>query len=422
MRSDESSHPSNAVTIDNPALVFVGVPLMAGFCWCLSQWLPLLDVESRAHPNSLPLDGLRGLLAAVVFFHHSYITYVYFQSGKWKIPSSTFYGQLGPTAVTLFFFISGYLFWRKMLNDPASLRPGRLWPNRFRRIMPAYWVAVAGAFLAIAIVSKFGLRQAPQELIARSLMWLAVGIPCLPNLNGVAQERITAGVYWTLRVEVFFYLLLPALVWFRRGWRAVLVPVMALGAFLGLLHAHPESKLVECAVDTLSRFVSALLSGFSVGALAAYRINNPRIREQFGKWLRSPWAAAIGAALLCVQLGWLEGSYTWEESVLLAPIFFAVVSGNKFWGILTSRPVRCLGQISYSVYILHGLILFTLTSFLNRYQPIAGMKIMHYWAAILFMSLLTIFVCTLSYWWIERPFLQRGRGIRREGNHGVITG
>jgi peptidoglycan/LPS O-acetylase OafA/YrhL len=204
-------------------------------------------------------------------------------------------------------------------------------------------------------------------------------------------------------------------VWFRQGWRAVLILVMALGVYLSLLQVHPNSKLVECSVDTLTRFVTALLTGFSVGALAAYRLSYRRVQA----WLKSPVAAVIGSGLLLIHLGWLKGSYSWQESVLLAPVFFMVVAGNTFGGILSSRPMRCLGQISYSVYILHGLILFTLTSLWNRRYPIAGMTIIEYWCGILGISLVVVFVCTLSYWWIERPFFWKAP-VSRDKEHSAV--
>jgi peptidoglycan/LPS O-acetylase OafA/YrhL len=395
------------MSIDNPLLVLVGVPLMALFCWLLSRWIPLLDSESRAHADSLPIDGLRGVLASSVFFHHGYVMFVYRHTGVWAEPASNFYGQLGPTAVTMFFFISGFLFWRKMLQDPASLRPVRLWPNRLRRIMPAYWAAVACAFLTIAVVSGFRLREPAVALLSRAIFWLSVGFPRQLNLNGVVQEPITAGVYWTLRVELLFYLVLPALVWFRRSWRPLLIPALALLVNLALQRWTPQNPFTASVIDNLERFTSAMVTGFSVGGLAAYLTPAAPRLQPVAKILKSPQCAALGGLMLIAHLFWIKGSYSWTEVILLAPVFLMIACGNTYGGILISRPMRCLGQISYSVYIFHGLILFALTSMVNRYAPISAMGIWSYLALIIGISLAVVLVCTFTYRFIERPFFKK---------------
>jgi hypothetical protein len=69
-----------------------------------------------------PIEGLRGILAMNVFLHHSLITYYFRASGVWGPPGSTFYGELGPGSVTMFFFITGFLFLTKAIKSPESLR------------------------------------------------------------------------------------------------------------------------------------------------------------------------------------------------------------------------------------------------------------------------------------------------------------
>src|SRR5882724_11599099 len=56
------------------------------------------------------IDGLRGILAMNIFFHHSLVNYYYLQTGAWLLPPSNFYAQLGPMSVTMFFFVTGFLF------------------------------------------------------------------------------------------------------------------------------------------------------------------------------------------------------------------------------------------------------------------------------------------------------------------------
>jgi peptidoglycan/LPS O-acetylase OafA/YrhL len=62
------------------------------------------------------LDGLRGFLAFGVFFHHAVITYFYLANGRWDTPPSRFYTLAGHIGVDMFFMITGYLFWSRLIR------------------------------------------------------------------------------------------------------------------------------------------------------------------------------------------------------------------------------------------------------------------------------------------------------------------
>src|SRR5688500_16089594 len=61
------------------------------------------------------LDGLRGFLALSVFTFHLVLTRDFLVTGEWEPPRSRFYSFLGPLGVSLFFMITGFLFWSKLL-------------------------------------------------------------------------------------------------------------------------------------------------------------------------------------------------------------------------------------------------------------------------------------------------------------------
>jgi peptidoglycan/LPS O-acetylase OafA/YrhL len=295
-----------------------------------------------------------------------------------------------------------------MLKNPASLRPGRLWPNRLRRIIPAYWVSITLAVLIIGTVSGFQLRPSALKMAALAARLALVGFPWQPYLNGVTQVEVTGGIYWTLRMELLFYLLLPALVWFRKGWRVFLIFAVAAALNSASYHLHSSHGSVLGLLGVVQEFTHSLTASFSIGMLAAYR---PWARgggfAKVESVLKSPWSAAVGLLLLAIQMLWIKAGYSWYEPLLLAPIFVMVVAGNSFFGVLTSRPMRCLGQISYSVYIFHALILFTLTRAWNQWHPIVEMSPLAYWSVILVIGFVVAIICTFTYLFIERPFLSK---------------
>jgi tRNA A-37 threonylcarbamoyl transferase component Bud32 len=61
------------------------------------------------------IDGLRGYLAFGVFVHHSIITWIFLRTGVIDFPPSNFYSMLGQGSVALFFMITGFLFWSRLL-------------------------------------------------------------------------------------------------------------------------------------------------------------------------------------------------------------------------------------------------------------------------------------------------------------------
>ena len=83
--------------------------------------------EAKSSARYSALDGLRGFAALSVFFHHVAITYYFIVAGEWSHAGSRFYTLLGPVGVSLFFMITGFLFWGKMLRTkgrPACAKEG----------------------------------------------------------------------------------------------------------------------------------------------------------------------------------------------------------------------------------------------------------------------------------------------------------
>ena len=85
-----------------------------------------------------------GVMALAVFVSHSSIWYFYLRTGTWDVPPSNVYTQLGQGSVTLFFMITGFLFWSKLLDGRQQpIDWSRLYLSRALRLGPLYLVAVA---------------------------------------------------------------------------------------------------------------------------------------------------------------------------------------------------------------------------------------------------------------------------------------
>ena len=84
------------------------------------------------------LDGLRGFLALGVFFHHAAIYHEYLLDQQWRLPPSRFYSLLGQVGVAMFFMITGYLFWSRVVTERGRLDWLQLYIGRVFRIGPLY--------------------------------------------------------------------------------------------------------------------------------------------------------------------------------------------------------------------------------------------------------------------------------------------
>lgn len=332
------------------------------------------------------LDGLRGFLALAVFFHHFAITYHWKQTGQWKAPPEAVFENFGKVGVALFFMITGYLFISKILQqDRVDWR--KLYRSRLYRIVPLYLVAFLSVALVVAINTDFGLQVSVSRLIVDVLRWLSFHGA---TINGYPDTRtIIAGVDWTLRHEWAFYLALPAIQWvIHKGPWATLALVLATIA----LYIHPV-KLVSLGSEHFVYFV--------VGAFPAW----VALRRQVPSFIQSRWIGVLILLALAAALA-TEHRGPWQL-VLLGLAFMGLALGNNVLGLLITRPAVLLGEISYSIYLLHGLVLYLMFT----QCPVIDASGLTPWAFAWWMpvaSLLVVATSAATYLLVEKRFIELG--------------
>jgi len=218
---------------------YFALMLLFGCEACLIQHLvpfykSALRKEISNPSRAAELDGLRGLLALGVFFTHAQTFRQWVISGNWEAPSSNFYSQLSVAPVGMFFLITGFLFWTKVQR--GTLGDLKLFfGQRVMRLFPAYLFACLLIALVVAKESQFR-RYVPWSDISKSalsfLSFLLIpgGLP-----NGFKNAQlIYANVFWSLRLEWMFYLLLPLLSLFARTrLRQLLLVAIAFSSLFG---------------------------------------------------------------------------------------------------------------------------------------------------------------------------------------------
>lgn len=339
------------------------------------------------------IDGLRGYLALGVFTHHFFSTYYWHTTGTWNAPPEKFLAHLGQASVSLFFMITGFLFIRKILVGNVNWRA--LYIGRVFRIVPLYLAVVMAVIITIAFISNGQINESIPALVLHILEWVFF---IRSDINAYADtELIIAGVDWTLRYEWFFYASLPlisVILWHPKKWPAItLITIITIAGMLRL-HGH--------GINMIHLF------NFMVGGIAA-RIDlwaGPDLRRM----AHHHKTTVIMLVALTLVLFFFDRAHSFWPSILLGVFFIPITLGNSIFGLLHLRASRMLGDISYSIYLLHGIILyyiFTLIwpTYTTTHNMIAYALLMPMVGAII------VAAATLTYRLIERPMIALGQKI-----------
>ncbi|HEY0014354.1 MAG TPA: acyltransferase [Allosphingosinicella sp.] len=325
------------------------------------------------------LDALRGLAALAVVLYHYTTRYDELYSHDGTLLLSVPWGHYG---VQLFFGISGFVIFMTLgrtrnLVDFAVSRASRLYP--------AYWTAMAATTAAMLIAGMDSLLVSP-----------AVFAADLTMLQGFVGLPAVDGVYWTLGVELAFYVAMAALFQLRLLDRIepVLIGWMGLHwlwTFAPALAGIEPSWLLGALV------IQADIAWFAIG-IAAYRI---RSAADPG-WPLAVIAASLATIAACDGLAALA-----VAAVTAALLLLVALRGIP---VLGARPLVWLGAVSYSLYLLHQYIGFALIGRLEAAGLDPHGAIAVTLAAVLLLAAAVTFL-------VERPALKairawyRGRAV-----------
>lgn len=363
----------------------------------------LADPPTHAKgPRISSLDGLRGFLALSVFFHHAAISHTYWLTGQWAPPPSRFYELLGEVGVSTFFMITAYLFWTKLIEEHGRPNWIRLYVGRVFRIGPVYWVAICCMLLLVAVKTNFRLQQPLIQVLRQVAGWLALGVLRPYDVNRYAgTNQLLAGVTWSLSYEWLFYfsLIFSAFVIRRKIddlWFSIAVSI-AVTTYL-IRHAHgvlPASPPSVCA--------QFFLLGMTCASL-----EKRRLLPKMPGWLSSSLALALVATVFLSY----NSVYSAAPPLLLGVAFFLIISGCDIFGLLSSIPARRLGDISYGIYLLQGL-LFTCLLSLQPLRVFFLSSAQNYWLTVMGSAILLVVASTFVHVYVENPGIQTGRRVSR---------
>jgi peptidoglycan/LPS O-acetylase OafA/YrhL len=327
------------------------------------------------------LDVARGLAALLVFVSHGLGAY-FPGFTRWSLA----YFNIGLIGVLIFLVVSGFII-------PVSLEQGgsnaRFWLRRFFRLFPLYWLSIALAYAC----HRGGLYGAAFD---GSSDWLLN----LTMLQGFFDRPHAWGVFWTLQLELVIYASCSLLFAVGLLKRAVGVAGVAFVAYAVLGIARP------------------VLTG------SPFAIGGPRFlyfAPVVGLVAQRYWAGRIGRrgflTLVLAHVGGVAAVWLVNHTLLPERMTSACLREcATMWGtayacfflLLALRnrrlpDVACwLGRISYSVYLLHGMVIMLLL-----------MMGWSWWVTLPVALAATLLLSHLTYRFVEVPGIALGRAIER---------
>jgi exopolysaccharide production protein ExoZ len=346
--------------------------------------------------REINLDILRGLMSCGIMLYH----YLFWH--KFPKDYSLFINKIGLYGVSVFYILSGITFFLvyKNVNFRVLKNLKNFWIKRFFRIFPLFWVV---CFVTV-IVTKTPVN------FERILLNIT-GLFSIINPNAAL---CTGG--WSIGNELFFYLLFPVfLLSFQLKrlyfWILLVISTIIFGYFA--FNVISEKNNLETQWNEYVNPLNQMLF-FVAGIGLGFLYKNFKIPQIY---------CFIMATLLCLVFVWYPNESKQPialvsnfNRVLLSIIcltftYFFIQIKIPDNGI--SKKLSILGEISYSIYLVHPLVYFAsnpifrlMSNFISVPAPVR----------ICLLVTVSLTICWFIYHYFEKRFVQMGNEIVNKNN------
>lgn len=385
-------------TLDD--LYFILIPLgILAIVAAIILAVPQLWTRSMGHDDSRrnhTMDGARGLLSLWVLTHHL-IAIPYMLTHTVPVQSS--HGAVAMLMSTSFFTAPFYsltamLFGGALLATGGKLNTLTFLQRRFFRLTPVYALSIVLIVATAFFMTGFHLQVPALKLMKSLARWCSFGFLPMYDING-AKVTSWHGMLWTLPYEIIFYAMLPVLAW---GQRRAKSPLILIGGL------------------ALASFVSWQFVFFTTGVIAAAAT----------RW-KHRHVASIWSVLTLSSLFLLGATSAFSgpviQAVLLLPILVAAATQVPIMRPFQAKPIRFVGEISYSIYILHFPLICILYTLVISPTRLNQLSYLERTAALAGIGSLIVIIAALSYMFIERPIIAFGKNwkpLKQSGSRPVV--
>ena len=373
------------------------------------------------------LDGLRGLAVLVVVLHHFMLAFypaiyggyqdlLHTNSGVelliYRTPLNIFFN--GNFAVFLFIILSGFVLSLKYFQDKKAIDLVSIGVKRYFRLMPPILVGNILAFIILLMGFNYNLVVAP---ITRSESWLGSTWALEPNIGLMAKQSL---------IDVYYRITTRAEAYNTSLWT---IPMFFLGTyivlgFLGFFGRFKWRTFAYLAVILL--IIKTHYYPFIIGvALCDWFTNRLLIISPFKQVL-----AVVGLGV-SIYLGSYPSDitnmagtiYGWLPVVRLVDEYsFYHITGATmmilslfylpgFQRILSAKLMLFMGKVSYSLYIIHAVIIYSLGCYLFlKLNPLMGYNLAVFWMLVIILPIIIV-MASLLYKAAEEPGIKLSNWI-----------
>lgn len=356
------------------------------FCSILSRLniLPHLNGIASGEKRYTHIDGIRGLAAVFVVCAHSWrVGLSGFTNQEILVPSFKYNVALGAIGVQIFFCITAFLFIKKIINNREQ-NWTKYFYSRFKRLSPLY----AFFFFIVSSIGAVMTSSIDETYVVNTLKLMSFGfLADSYKLTGFDGGHLVS-IVWTLPFEIKFYITLPLIAAIMSSKKASVICFLALVALASFVFYTDGINMWAC---------------FITGGVAAY-LDSKLEKNKLTKYIFA--STLIFSTITTAYLTTLSmHNYSYMKIISISCFFISfIICEPKIFKI---KPLQYMGEISYSIYLLHAIVFFAFTKTIGVF--LAGKHIADSHLLLLqsLICLVICILCSLTFRFIEYPFIKK---------------
>ncbi len=362
------------------------------------------------------LDGLRFIAFFLVFIHHFPPGAVYFTEGTilyFITLKAATYGWIG---VDIFLCLSSFLLTSLLImehQNTGSVSIKQFFIRRALRIWPLYYLLIILGFVIFPCL-KFispSFHSAHHGLLVKQHFFpFAIFMGNFSYAYFTDSLTASIGPLWTVSLEEQFYLFWPILLF-------ILLPRDKKWFFCTLGSIVIFSMIVRLYIlknnipyPTVWVFTLARLDPFALGAILSHIHLNPKFKAR--PLIALGLAIILFKLAICCSTGIGAKNTFWQllaVDVASCLLIYSALHSSRLGKILSIKPLRWLGKISFGLYMFHAIVIAAMTSYVIPY--LGHKQLSEYsffvWVLVFLAGLLVTILCaTISYYGFEKHFLK----------------
>jgi peptidoglycan/LPS O-acetylase OafA/YrhL len=373
------------------------------FTFLTTGWLIHHTYPSPADdkPRDIQIDGLRGLLAFGVMTYHYFGIRHLIINGELRFDrTSSITALLAGWTVPIFFAITAYLFSQRLLRleNHQGRSISKFLLGRVFRLIPTTLLACV-LFLLTNFVVYTDMHD-PKLLLHNWKVLLNASLSSIRHpASGPDSEQIATWAWsiacapqWTLHFEWIFYLSLAALSVLTLKKQSMLLPALIL---IVLMIGVQGTRDFFQNWDFMTW---AFVPGLILGLTNKYWKNS--------RYLSHPVTAMIAVATVIASAFYSK----LKVKIPANTLFLAVIlSNNTATRCLESKLLRSLGETTYSIYLLHGIVQYITLKWIVTIEIARNMPEYLWWLTCAVQVVVIVIVARLSFEFVEKPGIEVGK-------------